>query len=202
MSHSNVREDQAPYQSAIDFPLTLRVNDSFEEFVRLNPDLVVEQNSNGEIVIMSPTGGESSERNAELIFQLRGWAKHFGGATFDSSVIFCLPDGSKRSPDASWISAERWMSLSQEDRRKFPPMVPDLVIELRSQSDRLNQLQAKMQSYVDNGVRLGWLIDPQASQVHVYQPGRAIETLEAPETISNIQILPEFLLDLKPIWKQ
>jgi Uma2 family endonuclease len=164
--------------------------------------LVVEQNSNGEIVIMSPTGGESSERNAELIFQLRGWAKQFGGATFDSSVIFCLPDGSKRSPDASWISAERWMSLSQEDRRKFPPMVPDFVIELRSQSDRLKQLQAKMQSYVDNGVRLGWLIDPQASQVHVYQPGRAIETLEAPETISNIQILPEFLLDLKPIWKQ
>lgn len=202
MSHSNVHEDQAPYQSAFDFPLTLRVNDSFEEFVRLNPDLVVEQNSNGEIVIMSPTGGESSERNAELIFQLRGWAKQFGGATFDSSVIFCLPDGSKRSPDASWISSERWMSLSPEDRRKFPPMVPDFVIELRSHSDRLKQLQAKMQSYIDNGVRLGWLIDPQKSQVHMYQPGKTIEILEAPETVSNAQILPEFLLDLKPIWAQ
>lgn len=186
MSQSTVHEDQAPYHSAFDFPLTLRVNDSFEEFVRLNPDLVVEQNSNGEIVIMSPTGGESSERNAELIFQLRGWAKQFGGPTFDSSVIFCLPDGSKRSPDASWISSERWMSLSQEDRRKFPPMVPDFVIELRSYSDRLKQLQAKMQFYIDNGVRLGWLIDPQIFRVHIYQPGRAIEILEASETSSKV----------------
>lgn len=202
MSQSAVQEDQAPYHSAYDFPLTLRVNDSFEEFVRLNPDLIVEQNSNGEIVIMSPTGGESSNLNSEINFQLRRWAKQLGGATFDSSVIFCLPDGSKRSPDASWISSERWMSLSQEDRRKFPPMVPDFVIELRSYSDRLKQLQAKMQSYLDNGVRLGWLIDPPTSRVHIYQPGKAIEILEAPETVSNAQILPEFLLDLKPIWKQ
>ena len=202
MSHSMVHEDQTPYHSAFDFPLTLRVNDSFEEFVRLNPDLIVEQNSNGEIVILSPPGGEASNLNSEISFQLRGWAKQFGGATFDSSVIFCLPDGSKRSPDASWISSERWMSLSQEDRRKFPPMVPDFVLELRSYSDRLKQLQTKMQSYIDNGVRLGWLIDPQTSRVHIYQPGQAIEILESPETVSHAQILPAFSLDLKPIWKQ
>ncbi len=202
MSHSRVHEDQAPYQSAFDLPLTLRVNDSFEEFVRLNPDLGVEQNSNGEIVILSPPGGESSNLNSEITFQLRGWAKRFGGTTFDSSVIFCLPDGSKRSPDASWISSERWMSLSQEDRRKFPPMVPDFVIELRSYSDRLKQLQTKMQSYIDNGVRLGWLIDPQTSRVHIYQPSKTIEILESPETVSHAQILPAFSLDLKPIWKQ
>jgi Uma2 family endonuclease len=114
MSHLIVQEDQAPYQSLGNFPLTLRVNDSFEEFVRLNPDLVVEQNSNGEIVIKSPTGGESSERNAELTFQLRAWSKHFGGVTFDSSVIFCLPDGSKRSSR---------ISLSPHDGPKYKKFV-------------------------------------------------------------------------------
>jgi Uma2 family endonuclease len=101
MSVVTYREDEASDQPVGDLPLTLRLNESFEEFVTLNPDLVVEQNANGEIVIMSPTGGESSERNAELTFQLRAWSKQFGGVTFDSSVIFCLPDGSKRSPDAS-----------------------------------------------------------------------------------------------------
>jgi Uma2 family endonuclease len=202
MSHLIVQEDQAPYQSLGNFPLTLRVNDSFEEFVRLNPDLVVEQNSNGEIVIKSPTGGESSERNAELTFQLRAWSKHFGGVTFDSSVIFCLPDGSKRSPDASWISSERWLALPQEDRKKFPPITPDFVIELRSESDRLKELEEKMQYYMDNGVRLGWLIEPLRCRLHVYQPGKPVEILESPESVSNEQILPQFTLDLKPIWKE
>jgi len=125
MSIVTCREDEASDQPVGDLPLTLRLNETFEEFVKLNPDLVVEQNSNGEIVIMSPTGGESSERHAELTFQLRAWSKQFGGVTFDSSVIFCLPDGSKRSPDASWISSERWIALPLEDRKKYPPISPD-----------------------------------------------------------------------------
>jgi Uma2 family endonuclease len=202
MSVVTYREDEASDQPVGDLPLTLRLNESFEEFVTLNPDLVVEQNANGEIVIMSPTGGESSERNAELTFQLRAWSKQFGGVTFDSSVIFCLPDGSKRSPDASWISSERWLALPLEDRKKYPPITPDFVIELRSESDRLKDLQEKMQYYMDNGVRLGWLIDPLTYRVHIYQPGIPVEILESPEMVSNQQLLPEFKLDLTPIWKK
>jgi len=201
MSIATDREDQTPHQPLSTLPLTLRVNESFEEFVRLNPDLAVEQNSNGEILIMSLTGGESSNRNAELTFQLQAWSKRCGGFTFDSSVIFCLPDGSKRSPDASWIASERWLAMSMENRKRFPPISPDFVIELRSESDTLNELQTKMQSYMENGIRLGWLIDPSKRQVHVYQPGKPIEVLTFPESISNEEALPEFQLDLKPIWK-
>lgn len=202
MSVVTYREDEASDQPVGDLPLTLRLNESFEEFVTLNPDLVVEQNANGEIVIMSPTGGESSERNAELTFQLRAWSKQFGGVTFDSSVIFCLPDSSKRSPDASWISSERWLALPLEDRKKYPPITPDFVIELRSESDRLKDLQEKMQYYMDNGVRLGWLIDRLTNRVHMYQQGIPVEILESPESVSNQELLPEFTLDLMPIWKK
>jgi Uma2 family endonuclease len=202
MSVVTYREDEASDQPVGDLPLTLRLNESFEEFVTLNPDLVVEQNANGEIVIMSPTGGESSERNAELTFQLRAWSKQFGGVTFDSSVIFCLPDGSKRSPDASWISSERWLALPLEDRKKYPPITPDFVIELRSESDRLKDLQEKMRFYMDNGVRLGWLIDRLTNRVHMYQQGIPVEILESPESVSNQELLPEFTLDLMPIWKK
>jgi Uma2 family endonuclease len=202
MSVVTYREDEASDQPVGDLPLTLRLNESFEEFVTLNPDLVVEQNANGEIVIMSPTGGESSERNAELTFQLRAWSKQFGGVTFDSSVIFCLPDGSKRSPDASWISSERWLALPLEHRKKYPPISPEFVIELRSESDRLKDLQEKMRFYMDNGVRLGWLIDRLTNRVHMYQQGIPVEILESPESVSNQELLPEFTLDLMPIWKK
>lgn len=202
MPQETVGEDQAHYHPLGVLPITLRVNDSFEEFVRLNPDLIVEQNSNGEIVIMSPTGGESADLNSELNFQLRAWSKQFGGATFDSSVIFCLPDGSKRSPDATWISAERWQALSPEDRKKYPPITPDFVMELRSESDRLVSLQKKMQFYMDNGVQLAWLIDPLQHQVHIYQQGKPIEILDEPDSVSNEAILPGFVLDLQPIWKK
>jgi Uma2 family endonuclease len=202
MSILTYQQDQASDPPEGDLPLTLRLKESFEEFIKLNPDLVVEQNANGDIVIMSPTGGESSERNAELTFQLCVWSKQFGGVTFDSSVVFCLPDGSKRSPDASWISSERWLALPHEDRKKYPPIAPDFVIELRSESDRLKDLQEKMKYYMDNGVRLGWLIDPLTCRVHIYQLGTPVEILESPEMVSNQQLLPEFKLDLKPIWKK
>lgn len=170
MSIVTCREDEASDQPVGDLPLTLRMNESFEEFVKLNP--------------------------------LRAWSKQFGGVTFDSSVIFCLTDGSKRSPDASWISSERWLALPLEDRKKYPPITADFVIELRSESDRLKDLQEKMQFYVTNGVRLGWLIDPFTYRVHIYQPGIPVEILESPESVSNLQLLPEFTLDLKPICKK
>ena len=201
MSLAIDKEDQiSPPFSTL--PVTLRVKESFEEFVQLNPDLVVEQNANGEIVIMSPTGGDTSDLNAELTFQLRAWSKQFGGTTFDSSIIFCLPDSSKRSPDASWISSERWSALSPEDRKSFPPISPDFVIELRSATDTLRELQVKMQNYMKNGIRLGWLIDPSKCQVHIYQPDKPVEVLTSPDSVSNEETLPGFVLDLKPIWKK
>ncbi len=200
MSLAPNREDQGQHMSGI-WPLTLRVQESFEEFVRQNPGLNVEQNSGGEILIMSPTGGETSHRNSELNFQLRAWSRQHGGYTFDSSVIFCLSDGSKRSPDASWIESDRWLALSVEDRKKFPPICPTFVIELRSESDSLKELQSKMQCYLDNGIQLGWLIDPIKCCVHVYQPGQPIEVLQSPRAISDERVLPGFVLDLEPIWK-
>jgi len=178
----------------------VRLRESFDEIATLNPDLRIEQESNGEFVFMSPTGGESSSRNFEICLQLGVWANQCGGKCFDSSVIFCLPDGSKRSPDAFWIATDRWSALSLVDRKKFPPIAPDFVVELRSESDRLATLQDKMVSYVLNGVRLGWLIDPSTKKIHVYRPGNNPEVLANPETISRGEILPAFVLDLRAIW--
>ncbi|MDZ4850743.1 MAG: Uma2 family endonuclease [Pirellulaceae bacterium] len=179
----------------------VRLNESFEELSALNPDLRVEQESNGEFVFMSPTGGESSSRNMEIAWQLMNWTKRYGGVCFDSSVIFCLPDGSNRSPDASWIAADRWIALASEDRKKFPPIAPDFVIELRSETDRLSALQDKMTSYIKNGVRLGWLIDPMMKQVHIYRPNSSPDFLTNPETVSAQDVLPGFVLDLRSIFQ-
>ena len=179
----------------------VRLRESFDEIAALNPDLRIEQESNGEFVFMSPTGGQSSSRNFEICLQLGVWANQCSGNCFDSSVIFCLPDGSKRSPDASWIATDRWNALSLVDRKKFPPIAPDFVVELRSESDRLVTLQDKMVSYILNGVRLGWLIDPSTKKIHVYRPGNNPDVLSNPETISAGDILPAFVLDLRAIWQ-
>jgi len=179
----------------------VRLRESFDEVASLNPDLRIEQESSGEFVFMSPTGGESSSRNMEIAWQLMSWTKRYGGVCFDSSVIFCLPDGSKRSPDASWITTDRWNALSLVDRKKFPPISPDFVIELRSESDRLATLQDKMASYIQNGVRLGWLIDPSMKKVHVYRPSNNPDVLSNPEAVSAGEILQAFVLDLRAIWQ-
>lgn len=150
---------------------------------------------------MSPAGGESSHRNSYLCARLQIWSESYGGRSFDSSVIFCLPDRSKKSPDASWISIERWNALSKEDRKKFPPICPDFVIELRSESDRLLSLQKKLQHYLDNGVRLGWLIDPLTKNLHIYRSDSQPEVLQAPDSVSGESVLPDFILDLRPIWQ-
>jgi Uma2 family endonuclease len=181
-------------------PATFRVAESFEEFVALNPDLMVEQNTNGEIVVVSPAGSESASRNVEISFQLHQWSKASGGKTFDSSVLFTLPDGSKRGPDASWIAMERWEALSKEDREAFAPICPDFVIELRSRSDRMSNLHQKMVDYLANGVRLGWLIDPYERQVYVYRTNREMEALAEPKSLSGEDVLLGFVLDLLPVW--
>ncbi len=176
-SNQLVREEPESYWIP---PATFRVTESFEEFVALNPDLMVEQNPNGEIVIVSPVGCEGSNREIEISYQLQCWCRANHGKSFSASVLFTLPDGSRRGPDASWIAMERWEALSKEDREAFTPICPDFVIELRSRSDRMTNLKQKMIDYLANGVRLGWLIDPYERQAYIYRPNREMESLSEP----------------------
>ena len=178
----------------------VRLSESFNDVVRLNPLLRIEQNASGEVVLMSPTGAEGSYRNSEIGIQLGIWAKSYGGRTFDSNVLFCLANGAKKSPDASWIAIERWNVLTSEERKGYAPICPDFVVELRSESDRLIELQEKMDEYVENGVRLGWLIDPLLKQVHIYRPGQPNELLQQPDSVSGENVLPGFVLELSTIW--
>jgi Uma2 family endonuclease len=197
VSNEPVREKHESYWLQ---PTTFRVVESFEEFVALNPDLRVEQNRNGEIVIMSPVGCEGAGRELEISYQLQGWTRTSHGKAFPSSVLFTLPDGSKRGPDASWIAMDRWEALSEEDREAFAPICPDFVIELRSRSDRLKDLQQKMGDYLINGVRLGWLIDPYSHQAFIYRQNREVEVLDQPMSLSGEDVLPGFELVLSTIW--
>ena len=170
------------------------------QLCQTNRDVKFERTAAGELIVMPPTGGETGDRNAEITFQLRAWNKRTElGKTFDSSTGFKLPNGANRSPDAAWIRLERWEGLTPEQRRKFPPLAPDFVVELRSATDDLKPLQDKMQEYRDNGVRLGFLIDPQNQRVEIYRPGRDVEVLESPTSLSGENLLPGFVLDLSQI---
>ncbi len=172
----------------------------FDEFVLQNPDLVVEQDSTGEIVIMAPAGAEGSSKNSEIARQLGNWSVKAGGRVFDSSALFDLPGGQKRSPDAAWIQADKWQKLPSEERKAFPHIAPDFVIELRSETDRLPTLKNKMQEYIDNGVRLAWLIDPIQKQVYIYQPNKPVEQLDNPISVSGGDVLVGFTLELSRIF--
>jgi Uma2 family endonuclease len=178
----------------------VRVSESFDDLVALNPDLRIEQTASGEVIFMTPTGGESGRQNSRIIVQLGMWAEAHRGQVFDSSTLFQLPNGAKRSPDASWISDARWQQLTAKQRKGFPPVCPDFVIELRSESDRLADLQEKMEEYMQNGAQLGWLIDPLLAQAHVYQAGKQPEVLDRPQSLSGGELLPGFVLDLSRIW--
>ncbi len=179
-----------------------------EQFDRLavcNDDIRLELSAQGELIIMPPTGGTAGRKNFNLTGQLCAWAEKDGtGVGFDSSTIFTLPDGSRRSPDAAWIRLERWNRLTQQQQDGFPPIAPDFVIELVSPSDLVNQryedLQAKMRLYLDNEVRLGWLIEPRNKKVEIYRPGQPSETLDNPTTLSGDVVLPGFVLNLKKIF--
>ncbi len=150
---------------------------------------------------MSPTGGETGNRNFELGGQFWLWNRQKGlGKAFDSSTGFQLPNGAKRSPDLSWITLEKWNALTPTQRRKFLPICPDFVVELVSESDDLKELEAKMQEYLDNGLGLGWLIIPKSRQVQIYRPQQAVEMLASPMSLSGESILVDFILDLTPIW--
>jgi Uma2 family endonuclease len=175
--------------------------DSFFDFCQLNSHLCIERTATGKLVIMTPAGSETGNRNFKLIQQLANWTDQDGsGIGFDSSAGFILPNGATRSPDASWITLTRWNSLSAEQKTKFAPICPDFVVELRSPSDSLKLLQDKMQEYIDNGASLGWLIDRTTRQVFIYTPDNKVKTLDNPQTISGDPVLSGFVLDLAKIW--
>lgn len=168
---------------------------------RDNPDARLETDSNGHLISMSPTGSETSERNSELIFQVKLWNKQNKlGKVFDSSGGFKLSNDAVRSPDVSWVSLEKWNALTKEQKRKFAPIDPDFVLELMSPSDDLDRLQNKMREYIDCGVRLGWLINPDALQVEIYRQGQEKEVLDNPQTLSGEDVMPNLLVSLEEIF--
>jgi Uma2 family endonuclease len=175
--------------------------EQFDRVCEANPDRSFELTAQGVLVIMPPVGVESGNYESELGIDLGIWNRETKlGKTFSSSTVFTLPNGSKKSPDAAWVALSRWEAVSREERKKFALLVPDFVIELRSETDRLPPLQAKMAEYRDNGVRLGWLINPQDRQVEIYRLDREVEVLVAPMTLSGEDVLPGFNLDLSTVW--
>ena len=191
---------------AIQFPTKsseLSINLTDEQFFQLcqhNRDYQFERTASGELIIMPPTGSETSKRNMDLSYQLRAWSRQNNlGVAFDSSGGFRLPNGADRSPDASWVKKERWDALTPEQKDSFAPLCPDFVVELRSRTDSLKKLQEKMQEYIDNGAKLGWLIDRQNRRVEIYRPGQDVEIIENPATLSGEDVLPGFVLNLEEI---
>ncbi len=176
------------------------INLSDEQFYQLcavNWDLSLELNATGELIIVPLVGGESGNQEADLITDLNIWNRQTGlGKVFSSSTIFKLPNGAKRSPDAAWVKLERWEALSLEERKKFPPLAPDFVLELRSESDRLKPLQDKMLEYLENGVPLGWLINPQDKQIEIYRQNQSVEVIKIPIKLSGEDVLVGFELRL------
>ncbi len=176
-------------------------DEQFFQLCQNNRELRFERNANGELIIMPPTGGETGNRNGRLNQQLFNWTDADGtGIAFDSSTCFKLPNGADRSPDASWIKLERWDALTDEEKQKFPPICPDFVIELLSPSDSLKTTQEKMREYIDNGVHLGILINRKSRQVEIYRPGKEVEFLDSPATVSGEDVLKGFVLNLGMIW--
>ena len=194
-------------------PIARLSDEQFYQLCIANRDLSMEMNAEGELIIVPPVGGESGNREADLITDLNIWNRQqrdstsrneFGvsraqtklGKVFSSSTIFILSNTAKRSPDAAWVALERWEALTPEQRIKFPPLVPDFAIELRSLTDRLQPLQEKMEEYIENGLRLGWLINPQDAEVEIYRAQQAIEVVAMPAIISGEAVLPGFKLQV------
>ncbi|MBE9213491.1 Uma2 family endonuclease [Plectonema cf. radiosum LEGE 06105] len=176
-------------------------DDQFYQLCQDNPDVKLERNQWGELIVMPPTGGETGNRNSELNAEFVLWNRKFLlGKVFDSSTCFKLPNGPNRSPDVSWIQLDRWNTLSEQQREKFPPIAPDFVLELMSPSDQLSDVQEKMVEYMAAGVKLGWLFNRKNRRVEIYRQGQAVEVLDSPTSLSGEDILPGFVLDLSILW--
>ncbi|WP_107667131.1 Uma2 family endonuclease [Cyanothece sp. BG0011] len=183
-------------------PLIKLTSEEFYQLCQINRDIPLELSCNGELIIMSPVGGETGKRESELNFQVSLWNHQTQlGVVFSSSTVFNLPNGGNRSPDVAWIKKERWEQLTLEQRQKFPPICPDFVIELRSPSDNLQPLKEKMQEYLDAGLSLGWLINPQDNTVEIYRPNQSVEILNLPVSLSGEDVLPNFNLFLESLSK-
>jgi Uma2 family endonuclease len=189
-------------------PLTVNIpalvhmtEEQFYELCQANRDLRIERTGTGEVIIMPPAFSDTGNRNLGIAAQLWNWNEQNGtGIAFDSSAGFILPNGATRSPDASWIQRDRWDQLTPEQQASFAPICPDFVIELRSAGDTLSSLQEKMQEYINNGAKLGFLIDRKRRTVHLYRPNQPPKILETPETVSAEPELSGFILRMAKIW--
>ena len=175
--------------------------EQFFELCQHNRNARIERNAGGEILVMPPTGGVTGDRNSEINMQLRIWAKQNGtGIAFDSSTGFRLPNTATRSPDGSWVLLSRYNQLTNEQKERFLPLCPDFVIELKSPTDHLPSTKQKMEEYIENGIQLGWLIEPEQKAVYIYRPHLPVEIQENLNALSADPILPGFDLDLTEIW--
>jgi len=178
-------------------PLIQVTHEQFYKLCMANKDVAMERSPQGALIIMLPVGGGSGYREARLISKLFNWHEQTGlGIVFSSSTVFKLPGGGDRSPDAAWVSQECWDALAPDEQEKFPPLCPEFVIELRSKSDRLRPLQAKMQEYLESGLKLGWLINPQDQCVEIYRSSKDVELLKTPTLLLGEDVLPGFELEI------
>ncbi|NJO96349.1 MAG: Uma2 family endonuclease [Pleurocapsa sp. CRU_1_2] len=176
-------------------------DEQFEQLCAQNRDTKFELTSQGELIVMSPTGSESGRQNGDLFGQIWYWNRQTKlGIVFDSSTGFTLPNDAKRSPDVSWIKKSRWDELTTKQKRKFAPLAPDFVIELLSPNDRLSDVQSKMTEYQACGVKLGWLIDPDEKRVEIYRVGKQTEVLLEPKNLSGEDLMPNLTVDLLEIF--
>ncbi|HEY9646680.1 MAG TPA: Uma2 family endonuclease [Chroococcidiopsis sp.] len=182
-------------------PVIHVTDEQFYQLCQVNPDVKFERDAAGNLIIMAPTGGETGSYNAEIVADFVIWNRQTRlGKVFDSSTCFKLPKGGDRSPDVAWVAIERWSQLSQEQQRKFPPIAPDFVLELMSPTDSLENTQAKMQEYMNNGVKLGWLIDRDRRCVEIYRSNQPVEKLTSPERLAGEAVLPGFFLNMDIVW--
>ncbi len=178
-------------------PVIQLSDDQFYRLCRANSDLRLELTATGELIMNPPTGGDTGRYNADLVGEFYIWNKQYQlGILFDSSTAFKLPNGATRSPDVSWILTERWNQLTPQQQQRFAPIVPDFVLELMSPSDTLKDIQDKMKEYMENGVRLGWLINRKDGLIEIYRQGKETEVVKMPTYLSGEDVLPEFNLKL------
>jgi Uma2 family endonuclease len=199
---ATLRVDEQAHPLFVHLPMAPMDDAQLLEFCRVNPELHIERNAKGEVIVMSPTGWESGRRNALIVAALVRWAAlDGGGEVTDSSAGFLLPNGAMRAPDAAWVRRSRLAKLTRAEKRGFLPLCPDFVVELRSESDRLDALQTKMDEYIANGAQLGWLIDPIERSIYIYRPNEEVQRLDQPTEIGGDPVLSGFILNLADLWE-